>query len=379
MNAQSRNLNQRTLDSFDSSTHSLESACGAMLSSKQDGPTTSPPGQGVAPASRSRARGKEKAQQTNDIFGPSGSDSSMSADPALSLANRLRQRTALLGSTLYTLTWKARVTPSGRTIYALRASARRTGDSDCTSWPTTSKMDSIGSRRHGYMNDGMERAAKNIRRITLTGHAGTTLTDAAMLTPWPSPSAHGSDGEINPNLERRGMKWVNKETGRILQTNLATDAKMLSPWPTPDTANIGDGKDFDTQMKELMERRARAKEAVEKGEVKQGSGRGYSLQMMAQSTDLVASPRATPLASNERERHQSENWAGHDLNSQAQQTDSGPMPNGSPAGTEKRGQLNPSFSRWLMALPIDWDICAPERINGRSRRSSKTRTQERKD
>lgn len=80
-------------------------------------------------------------------------------------------------------------------------------------WPTTTVMDAVGARRHGYMNDGLERAAERPRRETLTGHSGTTLTDAALMTaPVPptatGPTASGSTAEtastarLNPELPR---------------------------------------------------------------------------------------------------------------------------------------------------------------------------------
>ena len=53
-----------------------------------------------------------------------------------SLESKLRAKTQMLGSTLYKLTWKPWVTPSGRSRSRLRASALRTFATGPIGWPT---------------------------------------------------------------------------------------------------------------------------------------------------------------------------------------------------------------------------------------------------
>jgi hypothetical protein len=79
------------------------------------------------------------------------------------------------GSPEYALTWKQWDMPSGAPICALRASARRTSVSDCTSWPTCQSRDHFPAHTPEYI------AAKKAQ-----GHGMQNLNDSVQLASWPT-------------------------------------------------------------------------------------------------------------------------------------------------------------------------------------------------
>lgn len=96
-------------------------ASGAMPLDKLDGQTIAHFGQRLAPANLSARQAREMGLLTSGICGPRSSTSRRIFDRSASLANRLRERTAMLGSTLFRLTWKVQTTPSGQSLFALVA------------------------------------------------------------------------------------------------------------------------------------------------------------------------------------------------------------------------------------------------------------------
>lgn len=137
-------LTNETLKDLPSATFSPESAFGATPCAAQVGPTIAPCGQALAPASRSVRPVNNADLTTSATCGPNSTALSASAALQSALVSRLQASLALSGSTLYKLTWKNRVTPSGRLIPALRGSVRRTSDKGCTGWPTVTVEDSWG-------------------------------------------------------------------------------------------------------------------------------------------------------------------------------------------------------------------------------------------
>lgn len=183
-------------------------------------------GQTIGKFGRDLAAANLSAQQAKDLgllmSGMYGRAFSTSLRPcALSelLVNKYRQRTASLGSTLYRLTWKARTTPAGRLIFAVRASAHRTSGNGATGWPTPTTPSGGQVPPEGTSATG---------RTPEGGKVQVTLKDVAALAGWQTPRARGDAG---------GSRW---ETGDL--RNLEDQVKYgLAGWQTPTCPVVTDG------------------------------------------------------------------------------------------------------------------------------------------
>jgi len=193
-------LDPATLLDIPNAISSPGSGSGPLPCDAQDGPTAALFGQALAPANLSARQAKEMGFLTSGIYGQLGSTSLASASLTSSLVNRLRQRTALVGSTLYKLTWKQRATPGGQSIYALRASVRRISGNDfgyLQSWPTPTAGSPNSLRGNGQ--DPMKRKEG--------GHQ-VNLTDAVTLAHWPTPTADNFRSRGGDRKAEMGMDQI---------------------------------------------------------------------------------------------------------------------------------------------------------------------------
>jgi len=208
-----------TLSGTTSATSSPASESGLMRSDSQAGPTTGPCGQDPVPASHSARQGSSKAPATNATSGQPGSVSLRSASLRSCLVNRLKQRSATAGSTLFKLTWKESATPSQRPVSLLRASVRRISDSGCgllrKAWTTPSATDGT---RAGTMTPNM---------------TGSSLTQLSTLASWVAPAARDwkdSGADIKP-----------REDGTERFDQLPRQAN-LAGWPTTSASDGSGGR-----------------------------------------------------------------------------------------------------------------------------------------
>lgn len=215
MNDQSPKCSPKTCEDSLNATFSPALEFGVTPSAAPDGQTTDLFGQVPAPASHSARRDRKKVSTTPDIFSPSGQSSSSSETLSQSLANRLRVTTDILGSTLFNLTWKRWSTPAGRWFYLLRASVRRTADTEFSSWPTPCGQDGP----NGGPSQGIDR-----------------LPGAAALSSWAIPSSR--DWKDSPGMSQTGTNPDGTIRSRLDQ--LPRQAQ-LTAWNTPTAPVITNG------------------------------------------------------------------------------------------------------------------------------------------
>lgn len=150
---------------------------------------------------------------TSGTSGRTGSTSSASTALQSSLESRLRARTRILGSTLFKMTWKAWVTPSGRSRFRLRASALRTSETGSTGWPTPLRADA------------------RIPGPSMTREGGQGLCATVELASWPAPIA----------MDAKGVDYTYGNGDHSKRCLYLGGVAKLSAWPTP-SATIVDAK-----------------------------------------------------------------------------------------------------------------------------------------
>lgn len=187
-------FDQLSLLDIPNATSSPESASGPTHSGRLASPTTIPSGPDPALANLSAAQAKERGLLTSGTYGPPGTTSSSSAALQSSLESRLQARLLTLGSTLYKLTWKRWVTPSGVSRSRLRGSVRRISETATSGWVTPSARDwkdTAGMATTATNPDGSTR-----NRVD-------QLPRQAALAGWPTPSASGFEAKDIERLEQR--------------------------------------------------------------------------------------------------------------------------------------------------------------------------------
>ena len=223
MNAALKMSNRQTSNVSHNAISSQVLASGPMLSEQPDGQMAMLFGQGVVRVNHSVTAGSGEASQINVICGPNGSGSSRSVALTLSLANKLRVKLASRGSTLFRLNWKVRITPSGRRIYALRASARGTFDKDRTSWPTP-KLPKFSHDLAKYDRE-----------------PGRTRETAALLAAWATPQVFDSKNNQTPEQFIARMQRNQNMSTQIQGLSVQAQLARLTFWASP-TARDYKGK-----------------------------------------------------------------------------------------------------------------------------------------
>ena len=401
---------QMNFPGFDGSTSSQESADGQRRSASPGGQQTSRSGPAAPHASLSASPGKDSAKMIPGTSPPTLRGWSGLGAPSCCLANRspaqtfsarfqrqlterLQQRLHGHGAMIYKTVWKVRVTPMGRQICALRASALRTLDSvsfsalfagmpsgsSVSGWPTTT------------VTDGLKQGVVSPR----PGMMG--LSETAPLAGWPTSRA--ADGAKNVrSVEGTAREMKRKGGPQDLQM-----ASTLAGWATasardwkdsPGMATVATNPDGSTRNRVDQLPRQALLAGWPTASASDGSGGGQAKRahnpersndlndfaMLAgwPTTGAADATRGSPETPQQKKARGAKTGTSlidaASMCAPARLTASGEMLTGSTAQMESGGQLRPGHSRWLMGYQAAWYFCgamAMQSIRGSRRRSSR--------
>ena len=273
---------------------SLESAAGWKPFDWLNGPRSVPCGQAPVPVSPTPSPESRKATPTPETSGRHSQGSSESANLQQSLASRLKARFGTGGSIEYAETWKLKATPLGRTYWAHIASGRLTSDKGFTGWQTVSVED---AGRQGSLAAWME--YKDNHKT-----CQCRLRNEVHTAGWPTPQVSDINASRSNDPQAYSQRWLaRKECG----SQLAHTAQALVGWPTP--SSQGSAGETSEDLERVGNKWRNKK-----------TGRILQTNLATDVKMLVH----------------------------------GAMSTSSNAETEKRGALNPAFSRWLMGFPVAW-------------------------
>ncbi len=380
MTDQSKSYSQKMSPDLLSGITSPGSAAGVSPSALLDGRIAGPLLPGRARASRSRKQAKVAVRVTSGIYGPTCFESSVDFAAQPGWVSRSAERLATVGSMEFVLTWRAKVTPSGRSIFRLAASR-----------PRTSEPGSIGlPQPDGYPTPRASEAGADFakRDRSLTGMALPAL--AAEMVGYPTPNTHPE--APNMSKTRENGRIANRETEQCLGEvakqldliafrtpsasdallvahpnpdaqagahSLTTEATMLSSWASPsardhkDTPGMAteatnpDGSARDRtdqlprQVAAVVSLTARPSARAEDSEC---CGNHPGAMDSLTGVTRVLSGQTTPLS----DPIQKENTDVLAADSK-------------PSKKSSAGALSPTFVSWLMGYPSAWLECAPEK------------------
>lgn len=313
-------------------TSSPESASGPMPSGLPAGRTIDPSGPDHALASLSARQAVEKGLLTSGTYGRPSITSSPSVALQASLESRSRARLSMLGSTLFKMTWKAWVTPSGRSRSRLRASVLRTSATAVTSWPTPQAADvnhARGTSEYAFRTMARENPPSN---CALHAH----------LASWPTPAAQEPGGTPEQFLARKEKAKANGASLGVSLTATSMVAQLAS-WRSPNTVDAKLGSRNGEGQVQLCHQTLLASWPTPRSA--DGEKNVRTLEGALSEIERKGSPQDLSQAAA--------------ISGPARRTASGVILTGSSAGMDGGGQLNPAHSRWLMGLPQEWDACAP--------------------